>query len=89
MEYIFNLFFCSGNIDKSANFAYLGSLPTIEDALELVILYDNCVSIHETIHPLMNVHNNFTYIGNRNDCKQKLSFYRCGGGFVIEPFIIY
>lgn len=84
----FNVFFCSGNIDCSINYIYLGSSTTIDDATNLVFFNYQSVPIYEIVHPSMNYHNNFTYLGDRNDCKQNLSFYGSGGGFIIEPFIV-
>jgi len=84
----FNVFFCSANIDCSINYVYLGSATTIEDSTNLIFLNYQDVSIYEITHPSMDYHNNFTYLGNRSDCRQKLSFYGSGGGFIIEPFIV-
>jgi hypothetical protein len=84
----FNVFFCTGNIDCSINYLYLGSATTIEDARNLVFLNNQNFLIYEITHPSMDYHNNFTYLGDRNDCKKNLSFYGSGGGFIIEPFIV-
>lgn len=84
----FNIFFCSSDNKCNVIYLYLGNCKTIDLALKII----NCnywnFSINEIIHPSMNIDNNFTYIGNRNDCLKKLSFHKSGGGFIIEPYII-
>lgn len=84
----FNIFFCSSDKKCNSIFIYLGNSKTIDVALKII----NCnywnFSIYEISHMSMNIDNNFTYIGSRNDCLKKLSFYKSGGGFIIEPYII-
>ena len=78
------LYFCYGGLNSETIFTYIGVSTSLKYAMILRDKYYFYVIIHELAHESMNFDNNFTYVGKRSDCREKMSFCFSGGGFVIE-----
>ena len=91
---IYNLFITCGDGDGDGYgytaFKYLRSFSTLEKAINYVKeIFNEDDDVTTPVHDSMNESNNFTYVGERENCSDYLSYHTRYGGYVIEPTILY
>jgi len=83
---IYIIYYCIGGYENYTQFIYLAFTYSLEAAKIGIKHLMKYHKVHEVAHPDMNINNNFTFVGYRNQCYPTLSFHGSGGGFIIESW---
>lgn len=88
-KYVFALFRSFGEGDCHTCFDLISVCDSTQSAHKIIgtLIWTELEAINDIVHKNMRFTNNYTYIGNRTDCKKDCGF-GIFGGFVIEKMQI-